>query len=114
MPDSILGLGTVTARLRGPQPGVREVSSEAIAGWGSEGCVVGISERHVVSEEPWGFWGGPLGDDRPGGKQVVAIRGATVLLECKVRGEWGDSQDEPGGWAAARPALASLALRGIP
>lgn len=87
MPDSVLGLGTVTARLRGPQPGVREMSSEATAGWGGEGCDVGISERHVVSEERWGFRGGPLGDDRPGGKQVVAMRGATVLLEWKVRGE---------------------------
>lgn len=70
--------------------------------WGSQD-----PERPVVSEEEWGFWGGPLGDDSPGGEQVVAIRGATSSAGVSSEGGWGDSQDEPGGWAAARPALAS-------
>ena len=67
MPASVLGIGTMTARLGGPQPAVREMGSEAIAGgrgelravmWESRG-----PERPVVSEEEWGFQGGPLGDD---------------------------------------------------
>lgn len=42
----------------------------------------------MVSEEELGFRGGPLGDDRPGGKPVVWMRGTPVLLERKVRGGW--------------------------
>lgn len=44
MPDSIPGTGTVPIRPRGLQPGMREMSSEAIAGRGRKGCDGGIPE----------------------------------------------------------------------